>query len=203
MPPSPNEINIALLSEPEIRCWFIDESGSQLIQLQRDRFIRNWRRATPVKDPYPSYDHLRPLFERDWQRYLNFLEREEIGPPQVNQCEVTYINHVDMGLGDANLVVRGLSALSGGILPGPESVQLATSYMMGDKKGRLHINLQPVVRLDDRRPVLQLSLTARGTPESSRVEDILAWLDLGHEWVVSGFADFTKTALHDLWERTQ
>jgi hypothetical protein len=74
---------------------------------------------------------------------------------------------------------------------------------MGDKKGRLHVNLQPVVRLDDRRPVLQLSLTARGTPESSRIEDILAWFDLGHEWVVSGFADFTKAALHDLWERTQ
>ena len=28
-----------------LRCWFIDNSGNQLIQVQPDRFIRNWRQV--------------------------------------------------------------------------------------------------------------------------------------------------------------
>jgi uncharacterized protein (TIGR04255 family) len=211
VPPPADARSLTFTSEPEARCWFIDASGTQLIQVQRDRFIRNWRKVTGSED-YPSYEYLKPRFRTDWLRFLDFLEREEIDRPEVNQCEVTYINHIsaeDLGdahklvLGDAHKVVHALSPLSGAFLPDPEMAHINVRYVMGDKSGRLHVNLQPAVRLEDSRVVLQLTLTARGTPSSSRIDDILLWFDAGHEWVVRGFTDFTKADLHVSWGRIQ
>jgi uncharacterized protein (TIGR04255 family) len=205
VPGAAPEVGIQLLTDPEARCWFIDRSGTQLIQIQHDRFIRNWRRVTG-SDAYPRYAHLRPRFERDWSRYLDFLGQEGIDRPQVNQCEVTYVNHVPINVaefGEAHRVVRALSPMSGAFLPSPETTFLNVRYVMGGQQGRLHVNLQPAIRLDDRSPILQLTLTARGTPRSSQLEDILAWLDLGHEWVVRGFTDFTNIAMHKSWGRTK
>src|SRR2546421_522972 len=71
----PDKIGISFVSEPEARCWFLNASGTELIQLQRDRFVRNWRKVTGIEG-YPSYDLLKPRFEQDWARLLNFLERE-------------------------------------------------------------------------------------------------------------------------------
>jgi uncharacterized protein (TIGR04255 family) len=205
-PPVPARIGIQLTAEPEARCWFLNGLGTELVQLQRDRFVRNWRKVTGSED-YPSYDALKPRFERDWNRLLHFLAREELGKPEVNQCEVTYINHLPVDvekLGSLHRFARVVSEESGGgFLPEPETAQLQLRYIMGDKKGRLHVGVQPGVRRDDRRPVLQLGLTARGTPASSRTDDILAWFDLGHEWVVRGFADFTRSEMHTTWERIQ
>ena len=202
-PVIPEQIGIQFTAEPEARCWFLNASGGELIQLQRDRFVRNWRKVTGSED-YPSYDALKPRFERDWTRLLEFLDREALGRPQVNQCEVTYINHLSAEvdkLGSLHRFARSVSALAGDFLPEPETAQLQVRYLMGDKRGRLHVGVQPGVRRDDRRPVMQLGLTARGTPASSRIEDILAWFDLGHEWVVRGFTDFTRSEMHAIWER--
>ena len=193
------------MSEPEARCWFIDQSRTEVLQVQRDRFIRNWRKITG-NEPYPSYDFLKPRFERDWVRFIEFLDREEIARPEVNQCEVTYINNLPVTietLGEANRFARALSSLSGEFLPEPETARLDVRYVMGDKKGRLYIRVQPAIRRDNAQPVLQLSLTARGTPGSSRLEDIRAWFDLGHEWIVRGFTDFTRSDMHLVWERIQ
>lgn len=199
-PVSEKKIGIRLSSEPEARCWFLNESGTELLQLQRDRFVRNWRKVTG-SEQYPSYDLLKPSFERDWGRLLEFLEQEKLGRPEVNQCEVTYINHLSVdaaGMGSFYRFARGVSTLAGEFLPEPETAELKVQYLMGDKRGRLHVAVQPRVRLNDRRPVLQLGLTARGVPASSQLEDILSWFDLGHEWVVQGFADFTQS---ETWGR--
>lgn len=204
-PPLPDKISIRLTSEPEARCWFLNSSGTELIQLQHDHFVRNWRKVTG-SEGYPSYDLLKPRFERDWGHLISFLEREGIGRPEVNQCEVTYINHLPVEieeLGSAHRFARGLSPLSGQFLPQPETTQLVARYLMADKKGRLHVAVRPAIRFDDRHPVLQLTLTARGAPASSRLEDILTWFDVGHEWVVRGFTDFTRSEMHTIWERTQ
>ena len=40
---------------PIPRFWFVNQDGSELVQVQRDRFIRNWRK----KDGGPGYPKLR------------------------------------------------------------------------------------------------------------------------------------------------
>jgi hypothetical protein len=70
---------------------------------------------------------------------------------------------------------------------------------MLDNQGRLYVSIQPVIRARDALEVLQLNLTARGAPASSKTEDVFKWLDLGRQWIVEGFTDFTTNEMHKLW----
>ncbi len=90
-----------------------------------------------------------------------------------------------------------------GFLPLPESLSLAGSFIMPEQGGRLHFTAQRVLRTIDNRDAIQLQLIARGKPRSSKLEDILSWIDLGHEWVVRGFSDLTSAHAHTIWGRTQ
>ena len=195
-----------LVSEPDVRCWFIDESTTQLIQVQKDRFIRNWRKVQHG-DVYPRYEALKPRFKADWERFLRFLEEEGIGSPEVNQCEVTYINHMDMGkgwdsYGEIDKVVRlKLLSTPREFLPEPEKVNLHVRYLMPDKRGRLHVTFQPAIRRQDAKEIFQLEITARGRPAASSIDDILDWFDTAHEWIVRGFADLTTPEMHQVWRR--
>lgn len=198
---------VEVVSEPMLRFWFINHSSTQLLQIQKDRFIRNWRRMKP-DDVYPHYDTLKPKFVEDWRRFCEFLERERLGAPQIDLCEVTYINHMPLGLGweafgqGHKLVSVVKAGGTEGFLHEPEMLELNYSYVMEDKQGRLYIGLQPALRNYDAKEVLQLTLTARGKPASSRLEDVLGWFDMGHEWIVRGFADFTTPEMHAMWGRT-
>lgn len=205
-PAAGGSVGIQLQSEPEARCWFIDETSTQLIQVQRDRFLRNWRRGDPPAHSYPSFDELRPRFARDWQRFVQFLVGEGLRTPDVNQCEVTYVNHIELGrgwesFGQAHEALTLLAPPSNSFLPRPELVALNTSYAMPDKAGRLHVAAQPAVRRKDGRQVLQLTLTARGQPAACQEADILAWFGLGHEWIVQGFAEITTAKMQKIWGR--
>lgn len=200
------KIGVELVPVPEVRCWFMGKSDTMLTQVQRDRFIHNWRKVK-AEDVYVRYDNIKPKFTEEWKRFCEFLEEADLGTPEVNQCEVTYVNHIEMGAGwksygELNKVVASWSgSYSGSFLPGPESVNIGARYVLPDKKGRLYIEMQPAIRQQDAREILQLNLTARGKPESSNLKDILEWLDLGHEWIVRGFTDYTTKEMHDFWRR--
>jgi hypothetical protein len=62
--------------------------------------------------------------------------------------------------------------------------------------------LKPAIRNEDGVEILQLTLTARGKPDGSDLESVLNWLDVGRQWVVRGFTDFTSEQMHTLWERS-
>lgn len=92
-------------------------------------------------------------------------------------------------------------ASSGDFLPEPESVNIGARFVLPDKKGRLHMEMQPAIRALDAQEILQLNITARGKPESSNLEKVLEWFELGHEWIVRGFTDFTAKDMHNFWRR--
>ena len=205
-PPQPRAVGIQLTAEPDARCWFVDETSTQLIQVQRDRFIRNWRKGAPPNDRYPRYDDLRPKFEHDWQSFLNFLRNERLDAPEVNQCEVTYINHIELGrgwqaLGELHKITPIVSEGQRRFLPSPELHSLNVSYVMPDNLGRLHVSAQPAIRRQDAKVGIQLTLTARGKPVSSEISDIIAWFNLGHDWIVHGFVDMTTREMRNIWEQ--
>lgn len=202
------QFGLELVSEPEIRCWFMDEPGNQILQVQKDRFIHNWQKITG-DEIYPRYEAVRGTFDRQWRRFCDFLTEEKLGKPEVNQCEVTYVNHIEYDngwktFGELNKVIAPWSgSYSGSFLRAPEKVSLNATYVFPDNKGRLYVFLQPVLRTRDAKEVLQLNLIARGAPSSSETGDLLQWLDLGREWIVKGFTDFTTKEMHKHWGRTK
>ncbi len=193
---------------PVLRCWFKDVTENQLIQVQNDRFIINWRQQTG-EERYPHYHKIQPKFIAEWEKFCEFLKSEEIGSPEIVQCEMTYVNHFELkreieNIGNISKVLSFWSDLvSPGPLTTPESVNFSIRYRMPEEKGRLYVSLDPKVRFRDGKEVLQLNLTARGNPGSSELEKICEWFGLGHEWIVQGFTQLTTTTMHELWGRTQ
>ena len=199
------QLGIELLSTPEIRSWYIDQSGNRLLQIQHDRFVHNWRKISGTEH-YPRYPKIRDDVAKEWSRFCDFLKTESLDYPKVNQCEVTYVNHIEYekgwnGYGELDKVIATLviPKSKGRFLPSPESIGMQVTYLLEENAGRLHVSVTPVIRARDGKEVLQLSLTARGAPKSSSEEDIFAWLDLGRKWVVRGFADFTTDSMHKNW----
>jgi len=205
-PSKPEAPKFEFIKRPDVRCWFKDRSRSVLLQIQNGRFVQNWRKETGTES-YPHYENTREDFERDWNRFLGFLKKEELGAPIVQQCEVLYINHLEVGMGWSSLAELGhvfppLAGLAGGEhLPVPEAFLVDSRYLLPDKRGRLYVQVQPAVRDADGKEILLLNLTARGAPYSSEVADVLAWFDFGREWVHKAFAEFTAPAMHSVWGR--
>jgi uncharacterized protein (TIGR04255 family) len=199
------QIGLELLKAPEIRCWYLDQSQSQLIQVQHDRFVHNWRKVIGT-EVYPRYPVLRERLEGEWGRFCDFLKEEHLEVPTINQCEVLYVNNIEHDKGWSNYgeLDRVIGALAtpkpkNRFLPNPERVGMQVSYRLEGEAGRLYVSLGPVIRSRDGKEVLQMTLTARGAPRSGSGEDVFAWLDLGRKWVVRGFADFTTETMHNIW----
>lgn len=192
-----------LVQRPEFRCWFLNRQNSWLLQIQDTRFIHNWRKT---ETEYPNYQETRRRFEQEWERWLKFLDKEQINEPLVKQCEVTYVNHIDtngQSLCLSDIFPFWTQKEGQQFLPQSEATIINLSYVIPPEKGRLYVIIQPIIRNEDAKEMLQITLTARGCPESSANSHILDWLDLGHEWIVRGFTELTSEKMHTVWERTQ
>ncbi len=194
---------------PVPRFWFLNGPGTELIQVQQDRFIHNWRKVGDG-DEYPRYEHLRDTFAREWSLFCPAVEKEGLGRPTANQCEITYVNQIrSVGwerhgqIGDVVTVFD--PAYSDRFLGEPEDARLAVRYIIpgenGEPAGRLHVQIEPGVIQKDGQPMFHMVLTARGSPIGEGVEGILRFLDLGREWIVRSFASMTTSHMHQIWGR--
>ena len=197
---------------PAPRCWFLNDQGTELVQVQHDRFVHNWRKLGD-DDTYPRYDHVRATFEGELKRFGDILTRDGLGELDSNQCELTYVNHIVSGegwsthgqLGD--IITLFNLQYTDVFRPQPEECRLAARYVIlntiGEPVGRLHVAVEPVYRSADDVPMFALTLTARGRPLSDGVSGVLEFLDLGRQWIVRTFASITTPKMHALWRRKQ
>ena len=93
---------------PQPRLWLIHNEDQYLIQLQPNMFYFNWRRQDEAQD-YPRYSSIKPLFYDYWQRYVEFLAREQLPQPEAVNCNLTYVNIIPKGqIGDSGDGFSGL-----------------------------------------------------------------------------------------------
>lgn len=208
----PGKIDFQLHQEiPVPRFWFLNDSGTELIQIQQDRFVHNWRKFGKGEE-YPRYPYIREMFQSELDIFRQFLDREKLGELVPNQCEVTYVNQIIEGQGwerrgqlEQLFTVWRLQ-YSDSFLQEPEEISFSVQYLIpGDDDqpiGRLHINVQPAIRREDEKLIIALNITARGKPPSNDLEGILSFLDTGREWVIRGFTSITTNKMHQIWERT-
>jgi uncharacterized protein (TIGR04255 family) len=88
------------IAEADIaRTWFLAEPKTHIIQVQRDRFITNWRKVEGT-ETYPRYlKEVRPRFVKEWNEFKEFAAEQNVGEISVQQCEITYINDIIQGEG--------------------------------------------------------------------------------------------------------
>jgi uncharacterized protein (TIGR04255 family) len=185
------------------RVWFVSADGGTVLQVQSDRFLRNWRKVAAT-DTYPRFDAVREGFFREWQRFCGFLDDAGLDGPRVDQCELTYVNLLPQGedwtsFGGLDAVFSFVSGRTrGGFLPPPEYVDWKLRFPLPDGSGRLHCEMTPVQLAPDGPVHLRVAMTARGFP-SGGAADLPAWFESAREWVVRGFADLMAESTDTVW----
>ena len=205
----PPQIRFEMLDQNNNRFWFMSEPSNWLIQVQRDRFVLNWKKVTGNEE-YPRYEQsIRKRFLSELDRFFKFVEDNAIGTIKATQCEVTYVNDIPHGeywdsIAEAAKLFTILSNNDNAKLLGEmETIAVNGSYLIPDGKGRLRFSINHALRSIDKKEVLNMSLTARGRPLSTDKESIINWIDMGREWVVKGFEDLTTKKAHDMWEKIE
>jgi uncharacterized protein (TIGR04255 family) len=191
------------------RYWFVSESGNELVQIQTDRFIFNWRKISD-EDTYPRYQYVRQRLVDELEAFRRFVGEEQLGEISFNQCEATYINHIRPRSDWSS--PADISRIFSFISEPPESLREleAASVALqtlkvdhdGSPIGRFYVNAQSALRASDQADVFVLNLLARGAPSSPEFVDALALLDVQHEWVVRAFAELTTPEMHEVWQRS-
>lgn len=188
------------------RVWFVSETGCELLQVQQDRFIVNWRRIKLEK--YPRYPHVKSMLEREFAIFSDFVSEQKLGSIVANQCEVTYINQIEPGSvwEKHSQVGRVLNIMAPEFndetLPTPEQFRFSAQYIMGDSGspvGRLHLDFHPAFRAVDRKPIFAMNLTARGKPMGEGFPGVMKFMDVARQNIVRGFQALTTADMHKEW----
>jgi len=195
---------------PLPRVWFVHENDQGVIQVQRDRFLHNWRKVGP-DDEYPRYHRVIGMFREHLETFDAFLRQMDFGEINPRQYEMTYVNLIPVedgweSLAEIGGVMPDLSwrPIPDRFLPTFESCRWHADFLLPDRAGRLHVALHTGRRKEDGRPVLRLELTARGIGADTGRVAMWDWFDLAHEWIVRGFTDLTGDGIQrQVWKRTR
>lgn len=188
---------------PDIRCLFLDKTEKWRLQVQNNKFLSNWAKSLTTSK-YPNYELTSNKFKTNWNKFLTFLKKNNLNTPVVQQCEVSYLNHIEFGN------IRNLSEIfpfwnqqskSNDFLPEAEATSARMIYRIPNNRGRLRVDITPNIRHIDSKKIISLSLTAKVFPKSSGIKDVVEAMNIGHEWVVRGFTDLTSDKMHKIWER--
>jgi uncharacterized protein (TIGR04255 family) len=198
---------VVLPRPPQPRMWFLSESGTSLVQVQQDRFHVNWRKLESEED-YPRYPHVKERFFKAWREFCRFLADEHLTTPEIDQCELTYVNFIPRGEGWND--VRDLEKVfttfvwntKEEFLPPPENVGWSMQFRMPDRSGRLHTDVHRVLTMPRKREAIRFALTARGCPAEKEEEHLEQWFDVSRKWIVRGFCDLTGRLTDELWRRS-
>jgi uncharacterized protein (TIGR04255 family) len=194
---------------PAPRLWAASEDGQHVVQIQKNALFANWLETGAEVAYRRPYAERRQEFSQQLSQVEDFFRREEIGQFEPTSWSVTYINHIEyegfhnVGAAVARTLTVWTNQLSDDWLPATDKVVLDFAFPMPDNAGRLNVNITPVVALSDKKQMLRLDLTARGQLKARDLASALAGIDLGHEWIVRGFASLTRPEMHQsqAWER--
>jgi uncharacterized protein (TIGR04255 family) len=214
--------SIAILSATDLipRVWMTSIDNTELIQVQTDRFLRNWRRYHNTAIPYPSYETFgRPGFVADFENFCAFARDQGLGDPEIDQCEMTYINHIrPCGVWSEFADLGKVFKVWGPSYPSlggskADTIGCRVRHELADDEGRFigHLFVEadsgyltaPDAANDDLTPVLQFQLIVRGRPLGDGTAGVMEFMDFAHRVIVKSFTEVTTTEMHTVWERIQ
>jgi len=182
------------------RLWFLNELGTELLQVQADWFALNWRETEDAREGYPLYLPMRDEFEKDFRKLAEFTKRRNLGDVVPVQAEITYINHVQEA--DLSRVLRAVQEVPG--LPTPESTSYAVQYILAKDQqpiGRLYLQGTKAFHRSTGKPISVVTITARGRPLGDGLEGALSFLDFGAAKALEAFIYATRSEMHESWRQ--
>jgi uncharacterized protein (TIGR04255 family) len=188
---------------PLPRLWFENREKTELVQIQSNRFIFNWRQAE--SSVYPRYEHLAERFRSQFSKFRAFVEGHKLAELILNQCEVTYVNIIpvrDDELDPAQRIFRFWRHVASDRLSELEDASFQIRFVFRDADGkpfsRLTAHAFPGV--DQRQSkVYQFGLTVRGKPSGPAADSVFDFFDFARDKIVCGFKDLTTPEMHAEW----
>jgi uncharacterized protein (TIGR04255 family) len=188
------------------RHWLTSADDVQLIQIQRDRLVYNWRRG-PHNATYPHFEVLEERFWNVAQKWSGFLEKEG-KLLRLTQWELSYINHILTPNGRPTLADvlsfwgEKLYEAMGGVADAGRMEAQRILNENGAPWARMYVNIGTAVR-SDQMPLITFELTVRGPPGN----DGEAWgvtrerLFQARRQIVTAFDTLTTPEMHISWGR--
>lgn len=186
------------------RLWLLSDDESDLLQLQNDRLIVNWRKTRPDA-VYPRYTALYARLEKHWREFSQYLREYSLALPMRVTVECTYVNIFPFS-GD---ISRALSIFSrpANELPGTDEgvqFQLMRRIASNSSSGRLMVSGGPnSVGVGDAAQAYNLTVTTKvqGAVSSGGFAGEL--LAEAHAASVAAFTSITTSENHAHWRRVE
>ena len=163
----------------QARYWFVNPTSNALVQVQPDRFHRNWRRRENMNS-YPGFPDTLKEFISDFSAFRETMSSLNFAVTNPIQMELTYINHLKKGeywdnLGDLSRVFPFIGKYGDDQELALEGFALGISKKSPPIGGRVHFQgVSAISNIDDSK-LLQVSFTARGLGECSTFEQLEGW----------------------------
>jgi uncharacterized protein (TIGR04255 family) len=186
---------------PAVRIWRMSAAQDQLLQVQRDRLVLNWRRQD---ETYPHYDALKPIFSNAYEDLLAFVgEAADLGPIQPRSAEVTYVNRFGVEPDSTTALLTALAhpPVSSERNGSPIAIRMNQLWdrSIGETAASLALDVDATPSVTNG-ALLTFSYREALSSDSTR-EDVLSAMDRGHEVVVLTFAEVTSTEMQRVWGR--
>ncbi len=204
--------NIDEIIEPETgapipRTWFINNTDDHLIQLQKNRFLFNWRKR---EQTYPHFEEISKRFFLYLKEFEEFSEGNDIGTIEYKNYELTYINNILMiEQWDKINAVRNLfpdiswNNEEKHYLRNPETINWQSVFTLQDGKIKLITKIQSGFRRIDNHPLYIFEITARSNENGASIKKE-EWYELAHESIVLAFEDLTAENIQkNVWKKTE
>jgi uncharacterized protein (TIGR04255 family) len=185
-----------------MRLWMLNESEDELLQVQNDRLLLNWRRRRGVGDDrtYPRYDYLREVYQGIYADFHSQVVRSNVGTFRPHTAVVSYVNRFELapgeGLADA---IAPLSQTWNLLSDATPEIRVKVPVKSGDDPDALSGVLTAKASIDskDRKYGYLEVVTRIGLSDPDG--DVFACLDLAHWSCVDGFDRFTTEKMHERW----
>jgi uncharacterized protein (TIGR04255 family) len=204
-PQQPQQMNFTFSEVPSPpRVWFKNAEDTSLVQLQRDRFVCNWKENGGAA--YPSFDFVFDRYQENLSSLRKFLEENSIGEIVPVQYELAYVNSIDLGNAEEEYGIEKLLPWIGSVVPPfenkkPNSVDLHYAYDLPFDMGRLRV-IAKAERSEIDSPI-RLQFIVRGMPPSPEDDHQRAWFRMAHVIIVKAFEVATSEwAQKTLWGKT-
>lgn len=186
---------------PAMRLWMLNESEDELLQVQNDRVVLNWRRSLGDDRTYPRYDYLRDIYQRVYADFYTRVTQLNAGTFRPHTAGVTYVNRfnleADEQLKDAiALFDPNWNSLGDDATP---KVSVTTPVASSEDPGALKGQLVAKASTDskDRNYGYLEVVTRVGVDDVGG--NVFDCLDLAHRSCVVGFDRLTTAKMHERW----
>ena len=190
---------------PPPRMRIESEGQDYIIQIQKDRFVYNWKKNPTNENDYPRYNVLRQNFLDELNRFTEFLQLHELDALEFNQVEFTYVNHIDADNHTMQFVFNDIGQESNY----PDDLELEAFTInfkhiiskLDNPIGRLYTAINKAQVIADASNIFKLTFTARSRLINPSLSGVTEVMDILRSAINSSFEAITTKDMHQIWKK--